>query len=127
VPPSLTALAHELFERFSRGDVEGYVARVHPDATLRPVTGTAREVRGREAVRLWLQEAKSGGQLVISAHDVRERGDAVIVVGRVWQLQRGVGVRDSGACWRLVFRDGLLWRSDAFATVEDAVAASAVA
>lgn len=122
MPPSPAALAHELFEAFSRGDVDGYVARVHPEAVLRPITGTVREVRGRHAVRLWLEGAKTGGQLVIRAHDVRERGDAVIVVGRVWQQVRGVGVRDSGACWRLVFRDGLLWRSDAFATVEDAVA-----
>jgi ketosteroid isomerase-like protein len=107
-------LVRGIIDALNRGDVDGMLARMHPDFEWRPLESSpvARSYRGREQVRRYVEDwLNTFDSLRLDLQDPTEVGDRVVAVihgrgrGRasgveletrfcqVWTLRRGTAVR----------------------------------
>jgi ketosteroid isomerase-like protein len=107
-------LVRGIIDALNRGDVDGMLARMHPDFEWRPLESSpvARSYRGREQVRRYVEDwLNTFDSLRLDLQDPTEVGDRVLAVihgrgrGRasgveletrfcqVWTLRRGTAVR----------------------------------
>jgi ketosteroid isomerase-like protein len=79
-------LVRRSFAPMSAWDVDALLRLYGPDVEYLPLTGTRIEsggYRGHEGVRAYFAEARDLWDLMeLEAHDHRELGDCVVVVGR---------------------------------------------
>jgi len=118
-----------VFEAFNRRDVEAAVALVHEDVEFfAPTAEMANEGRpyvGRAGMRKYHEDvADVWKELEVTPTELREVGDAVLALGRVYGRAEGGYIQDSPAQWVLRFETGLVrWihvytnRAAAFAEV----------
>jgi ketosteroid isomerase-like protein len=114
-------------DAWNRGDLEGYLETVHPDAEMYP--GVTRVeggvVRGHDGIEKWWHDVRDTfEELTVTFDDVRDLGDAVLGLGRArGRSKSGVPVETEYA---LVIheRDGLAGSARAFATHTEALEAA---
>ncbi len=120
-------LARRALEAFNRRDLEALLALCDANVELDVVTGAIvgrdEPYRGHEGVRRYLEDAERvWAELSMTARELREAGDAVVVVGRVYA--RGSGrIVDSPTGWVWRFRDSLLYSGRVYPNPDDALAA----
>lgn len=115
-------IVQRVFNLAKAGDVEGYAAHVDPDAMLHPLVGD-RVFRGPDGLREYFREL-AGSDTTVDASPFRfeERGDAVLVPGRI-RVRSGGSLTDSPVFWIFKLRDGAIVRTESYGTEEEAEAA----
>ena len=85
-------------------------------------TGRSEPYRGADGMRRYFaDEAAVWDELRLVPHDFDQRGDWVVVTGRVY-ARRGGQVIDSSAGWHWRLRDGLILHCRVFRSSEEALA-----
>jgi ketosteroid isomerase-like protein len=116
-----------VFEAFSERDVEGVIARSHPDVEFSAVTGDhagrTEPYRGHDGLRQYFRDVSAvWDELRIVPGEYREDGDVILVTGRVSARSPARIVAGStGWIWRV--RDGLVTYARVYASAADAMAA----
>ncbi|HSS04811.1 MAG TPA: nuclear transport factor 2 family protein [Solirubrobacterales bacterium] len=126
-------LVERLFDAFNRRDVEEIVAVCDEQLEFFPVV-TA-EAIGREAPYVgpsglhdYLADvAQVWEELQITPSELRQRGDTLLVRGRVYARSRELGIRDLPVAWIWEVRNDRFVRGEVFPDPEQAVARFAAA
>jgi ketosteroid isomerase-like protein len=118
-----------VFDAFNRRDIESALAVVDDDVEFfAPTAEIANEGRayvGHEGMRKYYEDvAMVWKELEVTPTEIREVGDAVLALGRVYGRAEGGYIQDSPAQWVMRFHGGRVrWihvytnRSAAFAEV----------
>ncbi|HWM63175.1 MAG TPA: nuclear transport factor 2 family protein [Solirubrobacterales bacterium] len=120
-------LIERLYEAFNRRDPEGIAAVCDEAMEFFPVV-TAEAV-GREAPYVgpdglhdYLADAaRVWEELLITPSHTEQRGDRLLVRGRVYARSRELGIRDMPVAWIWEVRDGRVVRGEVFPDPEHAV------
>jgi ketosteroid isomerase-like protein len=128
MPDSPQALVRRLYECFNLRDEAGIFELCDDSMEFFPVV-TAEAV-GREApysgptgLRDYLADvAQIWEELQITPSEVEERGEVLLVRGRVYARSRELGIRDVPVAWIWRVRDGRFVRGEVFPDPEQAAA-----
>jgi ketosteroid isomerase-like protein len=109
--PTKTDLASAVFEAFNRRDVDAGIELVHEDIVfLAPTAEMANDGKpylGHDGMRKYYADvAEVWIELEVTPTEIREVGDAVLILGRVYGRAGGGYIQDSPAQWVMRFRDG---------------------
>jgi ketosteroid isomerase-like protein len=116
-----------VFEAFTERDVEGVLARSHPDIEFGAVTGDHADhtepYRGHDGIRQYFRDVASvWDDLRIVPGEYRQAGDAILVTGRVSARSPArIVAGSSGWIWRV--REGLVVFGRVYASAAEAMAA----
>jgi ketosteroid isomerase-like protein len=96
----------QLFQAFNERNLGGILELCDPEVEFLPVTAVlaldGRAYAGHEGIRRYFADvARVWDELKVTAADVREADDAVLVLGRVVAHSKGQGTRDLPAGWVL--------------------------
>lgn len=121
------ALIGRLYHAFNQRDAEAIVALCSDQMEFFAVTGEelGREApyRGTEGLREYLGDVEQvWEELLITPSRVEQKGDRLLVVGRVYVRSRALGIRDMPVAWIWQLADGVFVRGEVFADPEVAVA-----
>lgn len=121
------ALIGRLFTAFNQRDIDAIVALCSTDMEFVAVTGeeVGREApyKGVDGLREYLRDVERiWEELLITPSRVEQRGDRLLVVGRVYARSRELGIRDMPAAWIWRLAGGVLVRGEVFADPAIAVA-----
>ena len=121
----------EAFERWNAGDRTPPIERVDPGVEIHTLFGDAFQgepYRGHDGVRAWLAALDESFETwTITAHEVHERGETVVVLGNVHFRGRGSGVEaDQPVAWVARFREEKLVRLQAYVDHQEALAAGGI-
>jgi ketosteroid isomerase-like protein len=124
---SYQALVGRLFHAFNQRDTESIVSLCSPRMEFFAVTGeeAGREApySGREGLREYLVDVERIWEaLLITPGAVEQRGDRLLVCGRVYVRSRELGIRDMPVAWIWRVQDGLFVRGEVFADPAMAIA-----
>jgi ketosteroid isomerase-like protein len=115
-----------LFDAFNRRDADGIVDLCDEEMEFFAVT--AEEVRrntpyvGKEGLNTYLEDVATVWEdLLITPKQVEQRGDSLLVQGRVYLRSRALGIRDMPTAWIWDLRDGRFVRGRVFVDQEEAV------
>jgi ketosteroid isomerase-like protein len=121
-------VVHEIIDALNRGDVDGMLARMHPDFEWRPlesspVAGSA--YRGHEQVRRYVEDwLGTFDELRLELEEPAEAGDRVIAVVNGRGRGRASGVQlDNRFCQVWTVRGGAATGMEEFASRAQAIAA----
>jgi ketosteroid isomerase-like protein len=119
------------FEAYAREDMPTVFALAHPEIEVRPaLTGglEGRVYRGREGLREFLADVDSmWTDFRVELQELRDAGDAVIVLGHTWGEGRdGIAV-DAPGGWLLGMTDGKVRGFRSFNSWEETLEAAGVA
>jgi ketosteroid isomerase-like protein len=119
-------LVEALFDAFNRRDPEGIVALCHEDMQFFAVTaeevGRSDPYVGPEGLRSYLADvAAVWEELLISPEEVEQRGDCLLVLGRVYLRSRELGIRDMPVGWIWELQGDRFSRGQAFSDPEQAI------
>jgi ketosteroid isomerase-like protein len=119
-------LVRGIVEALNRGDVEGMLARMHPDFEWTPLetSPVARVYRGHEQVRHYVEDwIGTFENLRLDLEEPMEVGDQVLVVVRGHGRGRGSGLElNNRFCQLWSFREGTAVGMEEYATRERALA-----
>ena len=119
-------LVRGIVEALNRGDVEGMLARMHPDFEWTPLetSPVARVYRGHEQVRHYVEDwIATFENLRLDLEEPTEVGDRVLVVVRGHGRGRGSGLElNNRFCQLWSFRHGTAVAMEEYATREQALA-----
>lgn len=109
--PSKTDLAYAVFDAFNRRDLETALGIVGEQVEfIAPTAEMANEGKpyvGHDGMRKYYRDvATVWKELEVTPTEIREIGDAVLVLGRVYGRAEGGYIQDSPAQWVMRFRDG---------------------
>jgi ketosteroid isomerase-like protein len=119
---------HAAYEAWSRWDIDGVLAVVHPDAEVRPILGANVEAdvyRGHEGVRRWFEDLHQEWEsFETRVSEIEERGDRALCRFRIHGRGRASGAAIDGELYHLMeLREGLIARLEAFRERDEAVRA----
>lgn len=121
------ALVERLYEAFNRRDEAEIVVLCDETMEFFPF-GTAEAVGrhdpyvGPQGLREYLADAaRAWEELLITPSQVEQRGDVVLVRGRVYGRSRDLGIRDMPLAWVWQVEGGRIVRGEVFADAEEAV------
>ena len=111
--PAASGLARDLLDALSKGDVDGFAARVHPDIEIHTARGIR---RGVDAAREWAARAYDHLERRYDVDEIHVAGQSVLVLAHVqyvWRESGEVGDSEPVAV-ELDFEHGSLrrWRLD---------------
>jgi ketosteroid isomerase-like protein len=121
----------ELFRRaldaFNRHDIEAFLDCGHPDAewfpTTAPVEGDT-GYHGHEGGRRWWANVDATfEQVQVRADEIRDLGDTVLALGRMWGRFRSGLELDSEVAWVMRVRNGRAWSGRAYLSHAEALEA----
>jgi ketosteroid isomerase-like protein len=116
-----------VYVAFAERDVEGVIARLHPDVEFTAVTGDqagrSGPYRGHDGMRQYFRDvAEVWDELRVVPSEFRQSGDTILVTGRVSARSPARIVAGStGWIWRL--RDGLVAYARVYPSAAEAMAA----
>jgi ketosteroid isomerase-like protein len=115
-----------LFDAFNRRDAEGIVAHCHEDMEFFAVTaeevGRNEPYVGPEGLRAYFADVSTAWEeLLITPEEVEQRGDSLLVQGRVYLRSRELGIRDMPIGWIWEMRGDRFARGRVFVDAEEAV------
>lgn len=123
ISPSVAAV-QRLWEAFARDGVEAVVDLMGEDAEWAPYTADGQVLRGRDEVLAFFgARAATAGRLDVTPYSFEERGECVLVHGRVRESRPG-RFAESQAWWVFEVRDGEVRRATAHRTRSAAEAAA---
>jgi ketosteroid isomerase-like protein len=126
MPPGID-LVRGVIDALNRGDVDGMLARMHPDFEWRPLEASpvARVYRGREQVRRYVEDwLGTFESLRLDLEELTEQGDQVLTIVRGHGRGRASGVQlDSAFCQVWTVRSGAAVAMEEHATREQGLAA----
>ena len=104
---------------YERGDLDALAELVHPEAEIQMLLLGGDVARGPEGLREALAQVTVVHQPTVTA--IESIGDdAALMIGRLQYTDTRGGLSDHPAVWLSVLRDGKLWRSLTFGSVEEA-------
>jgi ketosteroid isomerase-like protein len=118
-----------VFDAFNRRDIDAALAVVDEQveflAPTAEIANVGKPYVGHDGMRKYYSDvAAVWKELEVTPTDIREVGDAVLALGRVYGRAEGGYIQDSPAQWVMRFRAGRIWwirvytnRSAAFAEV----------
>jgi ketosteroid isomerase-like protein len=116
------AVVQRLWEAFDRGGIRAAL-ELAPAAEWAPHVGGGQTFRNRDEILAFFEaKAATGGRVEASAYSFEERGDCVLVHGRVRDCHPG-RLAESQTYWVFEVRDGHMCRASAHRTRADAEAA----
>ena len=115
-----------LFDAFNRRDAEEIVELCDEEMEFFAVTaeevGRNTPYVGKEGLSAYLSDvATVWEELLITPKQVEQRGDSLLVLGRVYLRSRALGIRDMPTAWIWDLRDGRFIRGRVFVDPEEAV------
>jgi serine phosphatase RsbU (regulator of sigma subunit)/ketosteroid isomerase-like protein len=119
-------LVDRLYEGFNHRDPDGIVAVCDENMEFFPIVtaeaiGRAEPYVGPAGLRDYLADtAKVWEELQITPSQVEQRGDRLLVRGRVYARSRELGIRDMPVAWIWEVRDGVFIRGEVFPDLEHA-------
>lgn len=120
------ALVERLYDAFNRRDFDAIVAicdqgmEFFPIATAEAV-GRVDPYVGPDGLRDYLADAaRIWEEVLITPSQVEQRGDRLLVRGRVYARSRELGIRDIPLAWIWEVRDGQFVRGEVFPDLENA-------
>ena len=120
-----------LIDAWNRGDVDSWLKTAHPDvewssAVLRQVEGSeAASYRGHEELRRFWDEWHELWDLTIEPSDIRDLGEAVLVLARMHTRGNVSGVDlDREVGYVIEVDDGLIRKARAYLSAEAALEAA---
>lgn len=120
------ALVERLYEAFNQRDPDEIAAvcdermEFYPVVTAE-VVGRVEPYVGPEGLRQYMADAgKVWEELLITPSQVEQRGDRLLVRGRVYARSRELGIRDMPVAWIWEVRDRRLVRGEVFPDLEAA-------
>jgi ketosteroid isomerase-like protein len=115
-----------LWEAFGHGGIDEVVEIVDEDVEWHLYGAPGRTLRGREALRHYMEErAAQGDRIEAEAYSYEEYGDCVVVSGHL-RIRTAEGMTDTQLHWLYSFADGRLVRFDAFHSRDQALAAARI-
>jgi ketosteroid isomerase-like protein len=122
-------LVRGIIEAFNRGDVDGMLARMHPDFEWRPLEASpvSHVYRGREQVRRYVEDwLGTFESLRLDLEDPTEVADRVVAVVRGHGRGRASGVELAARFFQVwTLRPGAAVAMEEYATREQALASVA--
>jgi ketosteroid isomerase-like protein len=122
-------VVREIIDSLNRGDVDGMLARMHPNFEWRPLEASpaARVCRGHEQVRQYVEDwLGTFDGLRLHLEDPTEVADRVIVLVNGHGRGRGSGLAlETRFCQVWTIRDGAALAMQEYATREEALTALA--
>lgn len=117
-----------LFEAFSRRDLPGALALVHPEVVFQPMTAAVTRAgepyRGHEGIRRYAEDIEScWEELTIHPGQIRAAGRAVVALGLVSGRGPAGSFEDAPTTWVVKFRDGLVAHAQIFSDERNVVSA----
>jgi ketosteroid isomerase-like protein len=119
-------LVKGLFDAFNRRDAAGIVALCHEDMEFFAATaeeiGRSEPYVGHDGLNAYLDDVSTAWEeLLISPGEVEQRGEELLVRGRVYLRSRELGIRDMPVAWIWELRGDRFARGRAFADPEQAI------
>jgi ketosteroid isomerase-like protein len=120
------ALVERLYEAFNRRDPDDIAAVCDENMEFFPVVtaevvGRAEPYVGPAGLQDYLADAgQVWEELLITPNQVEQRGDRLLVRGRVYARSRELGIRDMPVAWIWEVRDGRFVRGEVFPDLEHA-------
>jgi ketosteroid isomerase-like protein len=119
-------LVERLFDAFNRRDEAEIVGLCDESMEFYAVTaeevGRSDPYTGPEGLRDYLRDvATVWEELLITPSEVEQRGDSLLVRGRVFLRSRAFGIRDMPGAWIWDMRDGRFIRGQVFIDPDEAV------
>jgi len=119
-------LVKGLFDAFNRRDAAGIVALCHEDMEFFAATaeeiGRSEPYVGPDGLNAYLDDVSTAWEeLLISPGEVEQRGEELLVRGRVYLRSRELGIRDMPVAWIWELRGDRFARGRAFADPEQAI------
>jgi ketosteroid isomerase-like protein len=117
---SYETLVGRLFHAFNQRDADSIVTLCSPRIEFYAVTGEeagrGAPYSGREGLREYLADVERIWEaLLITPSTVEQRGDRLLVCGRVYVRSRELGIRDMPVAWIWHVEDDLFVRGEVFA------------
>jgi ketosteroid isomerase-like protein len=128
MPESQLELIERLYDCFNRRDEAGLVELCNEKMEFFPVVtaeavGRDAPYRGPAGLRDYLDDvAQVWEELQINPSAMEQRGDCVLVRGRVYARSRELGIRDVPIAWVWEVRHGRVARGEVFPDPEQAIA-----
>jgi ketosteroid isomerase-like protein len=119
-------LVERLYDAFNRRDAEDIIAICDEDMQFYPVAtaeavGRVEPYVGSEGLRDYLADAaRIWEELVITPSQVEQRGERLLVRGRVYARSRELGIRDMPLAWIWEVRDGRFVSGEVFPDLDNA-------
>lgn len=115
-----------LFEAFNRRDADEIVELCDEEMEFFAVTaeevGRNTPYAGKEGLSAYLEDVATVWEdLLVTPKQVEQRGDSLLVQGRVYLRSRALGIRDMPTAWIWDLRDGRFIRGRVFVDPEEAV------
>lgn len=106
-------VATELFEAFSRGELERTLELLHPDIVFKPMTAEVTQAgepyRGHAGIRRYMADVEALWQeLVLAPTQIRVAGQAVVALGLVSGRGRAGAFENVPTTWVFKFEDELV-------------------
>jgi len=120
------ALVERIYAAFNRRDAEEIVAVCDENMEFYPVVtaeaiGRADPYVGPPGLHEYLADAaRVWEELLLTPSEVEQRGNRLLVRGRVYARSRELGIRDMPVAWIWEVRDGSFVRGEVFPDVEHA-------
>jgi ketosteroid isomerase-like protein len=119
-------LIGRLFHAFNQRDKEAIVELCSEEMEFYAVTaeeiGRSAPYRGIEGLHEYLADVERiWEELLITPSTVEQRGERVLVLGRVYVRSRALGIRDMPVAWIWQLRGGMFVRGEVFADPQGAV------
>jgi ketosteroid isomerase-like protein len=114
-------VVERLFIAIIRGEPEGVLELMHPDAEWSPTVWSGQQVyKGQDGVREWLSQFGEGLEhLDVRVEKVQTDGDRGAVLGTVFDSRDG-GMFAVRVAWSFELEDGLMRSGRAYETWEEA-------
>jgi len=116
------ALARQVFGWFEDGDMDAFLAVLHPDVKAHPSVDGGPVLEGREAVSRWMAGFMAHAEMEARPLDYEVQGECVIVRGYL-RHRDGRTLAESQVFWVYEFRDGQVVRMESHQSRSAALAA----
>jgi ketosteroid isomerase-like protein len=119
-------LVERLLDAFNRRDAEEIEALCDEEMEFHAVTaeevGRSEPYVGAEGLTAYLRDVASvWEELLVNPNRVEQRGETLLVRGRVYLRSRALGIRDMPAAWIWKLSEGRFVRGEVFVDPEEAV------
>jgi ketosteroid isomerase-like protein len=118
----------DAFARWNTGEHESLLDEIHPEVEIRVASSQlsgGKPYRGHDGYREWQAAMEDSFEVwQVQPEVFHETDDTVVVLGRMHLRGRASGVElDQEAGWMVEFRDGKMFRFEAFLDHAEALAA----
>jgi ketosteroid isomerase-like protein len=127
-PLSNEGIVARLFEAFSRRDLAGTLALMHPEIAFHPMTAEVTQrgepYRGHDGIRRYMKDIEAyWDELNVHPAQIRAAGRAVVALGLVSGSGPAGSFENAPTTWVIKFKDGLVVHAQIFSDARYVVGA----